>query len=79
MQSDSLYSSLFFEHYNRISLCGQVLGRCSVCLFEGVSCRNTFVFYLALLTSVGLSALLWSLYQVLRGYRHFLLTLMYVP
>jgi len=36
MQSDCLYSSLFFELYNRIWLCDWVLGRCSVCLFEGV-------------------------------------------
>jgi len=30
MQSDCLYSSLFFEHYNRILLCDWVPGRCSV-------------------------------------------------
>jgi len=36
MQSDFLYSSLFFEHYNRILLCDRVLGHCSVCSFEGV-------------------------------------------
>jgi len=36
MQSDCLYSSLFFEHYNSIWLSDWVLGRCSVCLFEGV-------------------------------------------
>jgi len=35
-QSDCLYSSLFFEHYNRILLCDWVLELCSVCLFEGV-------------------------------------------
>jgi len=34
MQSDCLYLSLFFEHYNRILLCHWVLGR--YCLFEGV-------------------------------------------
>jgi len=36
MQSDCLYSSLFFEHCNRILLCDCVLGRCSVFSFEGV-------------------------------------------
>ena len=35
-RSDCLYSSLFFEHYNRILLCDWVLEHCSVCLFEGV-------------------------------------------
>jgi len=35
MQSDCLYSSLFFEHYNRILLCEWVLEHCSVC-FIGV-------------------------------------------
>jgi len=30
-----------------------------VCSFEGVSCHNTFVLYLAL-TRVGLSVLFWS-------------------
>ena len=44
MQSDYLYSSLFFEHYNRILLCDWVLGCYSVSSFEGVSCHNTFVF-----------------------------------
>jgi len=36
-------------------------------LFEGMSCHNTFILYLAL-TSVGLSILLWNTivsYQVL--------------
>jgi len=32
MQSDCLYSSLLFEHYNRILLCGWVLRRNSVSL-----------------------------------------------
>jgi len=58
MQSDCLYSSLLFEHCNRILLCDWVLGRCSVCL--GVcACHNTSVLYLAL-TRVGLSVLLWK-------------------
>jgi len=35
-QSDYLYSSFFFEHYNRILLCDLVLGHFSVCSFEGV-------------------------------------------
>jgi len=30
MQSDCLYSSLLFEHYNCILLCDWVLGHCSV-------------------------------------------------
>ena len=34
--SNCLYSSLFFEHQNRILLCDGVLGHCSVCSFEGV-------------------------------------------
>ena len=36
MQSDCIYSSLFFEHYNRILLCDWMLGYCSVCSVEGV-------------------------------------------
>jgi len=36
MQSDCLYSTLFFEQYNRILLCDRVLGHCSFFLFEGV-------------------------------------------
>jgi len=35
-QSDCLYSSLFFEHYNRTLLCDWVLEHCSVCSFVGV-------------------------------------------
>ena len=42
MQSDCLYSSLFFEHYNRILLCDWVLGRCSVFSFEGVCMPQYF-------------------------------------
>ena len=30
MQSDCLYSSLFFEHYNRILVCDWVIELCSV-------------------------------------------------
>jgi len=59
MQSDCLYSSSFFEHYNRILLCDWVLGHCGVCSFEGVSWHNAFVLYLAL-TSLGISVLLCS-------------------
>jgi len=35
-QSDCLYSSLFFEYYNRILLCDWVLEYCRVCSLEGV-------------------------------------------
>ena len=38
VQSDCSYSSLFFEHCNRIWICDWVHGCCSVCLLEGV-CR----------------------------------------
>jgi len=41
MQSDCLYSSLLFEHCNRIWLRDWVLGRSSVCLVEGV-CRPQY-------------------------------------
>jgi len=44
MQSDCLYSSLLFEHCNRIWLRDWVLGRSSVCLVEGV-CRLTILPY----------------------------------
>jgi len=47
MQSNCLYSSLFFEHYIRILLCDCVLGHCSACSFECVSCHNAFVLFLA--------------------------------
>ena len=40
MQSDCLYSSLFFEHYNRILLCEWAIERCSVRLIDGVSSHN---------------------------------------
>jgi len=59
MQSDCLYSSLFLEHYNRILVWDCVLGHCSVCSFDGVSCHNAFAFYLAS-TSLGVGALLSS-------------------
>jgi len=42
MQSDCLYSSLLFEHYNRILLCDWVFGRCSVFSFEGVCMPQYF-------------------------------------
>jgi len=47
MQSDCLYSSVLFEHCNRILLCGWVLIQYSVCL-RVCAYRNTFVLYLAL-------------------------------
>jgi len=46
MQSDCLYSSLFFEHYNRILLCEWVIELCSVRLIDGVSSHNAFAVYL---------------------------------
>ena len=46
MQSDCLYSSLFFEHYNSILLCEWVIELCGVRLIDGVSSHNAFVFYL---------------------------------
>ena len=58
MQSYCLYSSLFFEHYNRIWLSDWVLGRCSVCRLRACACHNTSVLYLVL-AKVGLSVLLW--------------------
>ena len=58
MQSDFLYSSLLFEHCNRILLCDWVLGRCSIFFLRVCACHNTSVLYLAL-TKVGLSVLLW--------------------
>ena len=51
-----IYSSLFFEHYNRILLCNWVLGHCSV---WGCACHNAFVLYLGL-TSLGISVPLCS-------------------
>ena len=59
MQSDCLYSSLFFEHYYRILLCEWVLELCSVRLIDGVSSHNAFKFYLDS-TNLGISALLCS-------------------
>ena len=59
MQSDCLYSSLFFEHYNRILLCEWVIELCSIHLIDGVPCRNAFAFYLDS-TSLGINALLRS-------------------
>jgi len=59
MQSDCLYSSLFFEHYNRILLCDKVIEFCSICLIDGVSCHNAFAFYLDS-TNLGIGALLPS-------------------
>jgi len=45
MQSDCLYSSLFFEQYNRILLCDWIIEHCSVRLIDGVSSHNAFAFY----------------------------------
>jgi len=59
MQSDCLYLSLFFEHYNRILLCEWVIELCSVHLNDGVSCQNAFPVYLDS-TNLGISALLRS-------------------
>ena len=59
MQSDCLYLSLFFEHYNRILLCDWVIELCSVRLIDGVSSHNAFAFYLHW-TKIGISALLRS-------------------
>ena len=46
MQSDCLYSSLFFEHYNRILLCDWVIELRSARLIDGVSSHNAFACYL---------------------------------
>ena len=46
MQSDCLYSSLFFEHYYHILLCEWVIELCSVRLIDGMSSHNVFAFYL---------------------------------
>ena len=59
IKSDCLYSSLFFEHYNRIVLCEWVIELCSVSLTDGVSFQNAFAFYLDS-TSLGIGALLRS-------------------
>jgi len=59
MQSDCLYSSLFFEHYNRILLCEWMTELYSVRLIDGVSSHNAFEFYLDS-TNLGISALIPS-------------------
>jgi len=59
MQSDGLYSSLFFEHYSRILLCECVIELCSIRLIDGVSCHNAFAFCLDS-TNLGIGALLRS-------------------
>ena len=59
IQSDCLYSSLFFEHYNRILHCEWVIELSSVRLIDGVSSHNAFAFYLDS-TNLGISALLRS-------------------
>jgi len=59
MQSDCLYSSLFFEHYNRILLFEWVNELCCIRLIDGVSCHNAFAFYLHS-TNLGIGALLRS-------------------
>ena len=59
MQSDCLYSSLFFEHYNRMLLCELVIELCSIRLINGVSCHNAFAFYLDS-TNIGIGTLLRS-------------------
>ena len=59
MQSDCLYSSLFFEHYNRILLCEWVIELFSDRLVDGLSNHNAFAFYLDS-TNLGISALLRS-------------------
>ena len=41
-QSDCLYSSLFFEHYNCVLLCDWVLGHYSVYSFDGVHATMHF-------------------------------------
>jgi len=46
MQSDFLYSSLLFKHYNRILLCDWVIELCRVRLIDGVSCHIAFAVYL---------------------------------
>jgi len=53
-QSDCLYSSLFFEHYNRLLLCDWVLEHSSVCSFEGVHVTSHSYFTWAWPVSVPL-------------------------
>ena len=59
MQSDCLYSSQFFEHYNRIFFCEWVIELCSVRLTNGVSSHIAFEFYPDSY-NLGISALLRS-------------------
>ena len=59
MQSDCLYSSLFFEHYNPILLCEWVNELCKIRLIDGVSCHNAFALYLDS-TNLGIDAILHS-------------------
>jgi len=59
MQSDCMYSSLFFEHYNRILLREWVIEICSIRLNDGVSWHSAFAFYLDS-TNLGIGALLRS-------------------
>ena len=40
MSSDCLFSSLYFEHYNRILLCELVIEHCSIRLIDGMSCHT---------------------------------------
>jgi len=44
MQSDCLYLSLFFEHYNHIILCEWVIELFCIRFIEGVSCHMTQCF-----------------------------------
>jgi len=46
MQSDCLYSSLFFGHYNSLLVCEWEIELCSVRLIDGVSSHNACAFYL---------------------------------
>jgi len=59
LPSDCLYSSLFFEHYNRIVLCEWVIELCCIRLIDDMSCHNAFAFYLDS-TNLGIGALLRS-------------------
>ena len=66
MQSDCLYSSLFFEHYNRILLCESMIELCSINLIDGVPCHTAFAFYL---DSTNLE--IGALFRSMGGARHF--------
>ena len=59
MLSDCLYSSIYFEQYNRILLCEWEIELCSIRLIDGVSSHNDFEFYLDT-TNLGIAALLLS-------------------